>query len=282
MSQPYQIKLDIFEGPLDLLLYLVTKDEVDIKDIQVSRVCQQFLEYLDLMKEINVDIAGEYLVMAATLIRLKARELLPQEETSELLENEEIISREQLIAQLAEYKKFKEAANDLKKRENIQLGTFYKAMPEKIEWEEEFEEKGVEAGIFDLLSAFKKILEQTPAETSHHVLFNNIKLDDRIEAVISYIADHPQAKFEELFGEHRSRMMVVVTFMAILELIKMEYIAIRQETQFGQIWVYKREPGEPVPAVEEKPVANETEKPETVTEENTNIEQGREDPQPGI
>lgn len=246
MAQDYQIKLEIFEGPLDLLLYLVAKDEVDIKDIQVSHVCEQFLEYLDMMKELNIEMAGEFLVMATTLLRLKAKELLPQEEVSEVLEEGEIVDREQLIQQLLEYKKFKEAANTLKKFENEQIGAYYRPLPEKIEWAQEFEEQSGDVSLFDLLSAFKKIVEQTGKEVSHHVLKEDIKLDDRIENVLAYLEDHPQARFEDLFKGSRNRMMMVVTLMAILELMKMEYILVRQECQFGQIWIYKRKQEENV------------------------------------
>lgn len=240
MIQNYQIKLEIFEGPMDLLLYLVTKNEVDIRDIKVGQVCVQFLEYIQLMKDLNIDIAGDYLVMAATLTRLKARELLPQEEQSELLIDEDDICREQLIQQLLEYKKFKEAAQSLKTMEEKQIGTFYKTLPEKVEWTEEFEEQGIDATVFDLMEAFKRILQQVDRVPTHDIIREDVKLDDRIEHVISYMMDHDRAKFEDLFMGVKSRMMLVVTFMAILELMKMEQIRIRQESQFGQIWIEKR------------------------------------------
>lgn len=241
MTQEYHIKLDIFEGPLDLLLYLVEKDEVDIQNIQVGRVCLQFLEYLNLMQELDIELAGEYLVMAATLTHLKARELLPHDDNELLTAEGEIVSREQLIAQLLEYKKFKEAAIALKKKEEDQSGSFYKQQPEKIEWHEVYEESSTEVGVFDLLTAFKKILERIENQPLHEVIREEVNLDDRIEHVLSFLYDSKQAKFENLFSGIRSRMMIVVTFMAILELMKMSQIKVRQEQQFGEIWVYMAE-----------------------------------------
>ncbi len=242
MMQDYQIKLDIFEGPLDLLLYLVEKDELDIQCIQVSRVCVQFLEYLEMIKELNIEMAGEYLVMAATLIRLKAQELLPPSETAQTGEEGEIINREQLIAQLEQYKKFKEAAASLRRFENDQWGTYYKAEPEKVEWADEYQEQTIEAGVFDLLSAFKRVLEQAQRELTHDVVRPVIHIDDRIEYIVGLLLDQPQVRFEDLFIESRSRIMIVATFMALLELVKMEQVRLRQQEQFGQIWIHRREP----------------------------------------
>ena len=240
-NQDYQIKLEVFEGPLDLLLYLVEKDEVDIMCIKVARVCKQFLEYLDLIKELSIEIAGEYLVMAATLTRLKARELLPQEKQQEAAEEGEIVSREQLIEQLIQYKKFKQAGIALKKLEDEQKGTYYRTKAEEIEWAEKFEEQVFDVTAFDLLTAFKNILDRTEEDKSHQVIRENVTIDDRIEHVLSYIYDNPQAKFEDLFKEMNTKITIVVTFMAILELIKIEQITIKQECQFGQIWVYRKD-----------------------------------------
>ncbi len=242
MTQEYQIKLDVFEGPLDLLLYLVEKDEVDIQCIRVSRVCEQFLEYLELIKELNIEIAGEYLVMAATLIRLKAQELLPPSENAVTAEEGDLVNREALIAQLEQYKKFKEAASSLRRFENDQWGTYYKAGAEKVEWTDEYQEQTIDAGVFDLLTAFKRILEQAEKELTHNVYRPVVHIDDRIDYVLALLLDRPQMRFEELFTESKTRMMIVATFMALLELVKMEQVTFRQEEQFGQIWITRRDP----------------------------------------
>ncbi len=242
MNQNYNIKLEVFEGPLDLLLYLVEKDEVDITCIQVSRICEQFIEYLDLMKELNLDIAGEYLIMAATLIRLKARELLPNKEDEENASEDEIVNSQQLIQQLIEYKKYKEASKSLKHMEEEQNGSYYRPSDEKIEWADDYEEQEIEATIFDLLSAFKNVVEKAKKEEAYHnVIKEEVTIDDCIENVLTNLYDKKEIRFEKLFEGYNTKIRIVVNFMAILELIKLGKINIRQEKQFGQIWISQKE-----------------------------------------
>lgn len=241
----YEVKLDLFEGPLDLLLYLVTKSEVNIIDISVAAVVAQYLDYLDVMRELNIDIASEYLHMAATLIRLKARELLPRPEGEELEEEDGIYNREQLILQLLEYKKFKEAAGTLRTFESEHFGAFGRGSVEVIEADKA--EKEVDLGnisIFDLLSAFKKVLERTDEEVDgrHVVEVDTIKIDERIEKILELLCDTEEVRFEELFSGDTRKIVVVVTFMAILELVKMQKIGFRQEENFGPIFVLRKEP----------------------------------------
>lgn len=239
----YQVKLELFEGPLDLLLYLVNKSEVNIVDISVAEVVAQYLEYLDLIRELNIDIASEYLHMAATLIRLKARELLPSQE-NEIIENEEgIYNREQLIAQLLEYKKFKEAAQTLRTFEAEHYGAFSRGIPEEVETTGNDPEVDLGSiGIFDLLSAFKRVLDRADTEEdgSHVVEVDAVKIDERIERILGILCDRSEVLFEELFAGDSRRIVIVVTFMAILELVKMQEIAFRQEKNFGPIHVVRR------------------------------------------
>jgi segregation and condensation protein A len=240
----YNVKLELFEGPLDLLLYLVNKSEVSIIDISVAQVVAQYLEYLDLMRELSIDIASEYLHMAATLIRLKARELLPPQEGDEETIEEGIYNREQLIAQLLEYKKFKEAAGTLRTFESEQYGAFVRGISEKIETVHDEQEVDLGSiGIFDLLSAFKRILERVDSgqsEQLHVVSLDTVKIDERIEVILGLLCDKKEVGFEELFlGDYR-KIVVVVTFMAILELVKMQEISFRQEENFGPIFVCKK------------------------------------------
>lgn len=235
----------MFEGPLDLLLYLINKSEMDILDISVAQITAQYLSYLDLMRELNINVASEYLSMAATLIRLKAREMLPDQDGEELDGEEGILNRQQLIDQLLEYKKFKEAANSLRIYESEQFGAFSRGKAEDIPEECRVEEDpGIgNVTIFDLITAFKRVLERaTPGdpERGHVLVAEPIKLDDRIEHVLSLLDDAEEVSFEQLFEDNLRRMCMVVTFMAILELVKMQHIYFRQESILGELYVRKR------------------------------------------
>jgi len=246
VNQEYSVKLSQFEGPLDLLLYLVTRAEVDITQIKVSVIAQQYLEYLDLLRELNINIAAEYLYMASTLIRLKARELLPPSEQEKLETEDGIYNREQLIAQLLEYKKFKEAANSLRHFESEQIGCFPRGNIEDIVLPVTNENDELVPGtisIFDLISAFRKVLEraQTGEDAKHVVEIDMVRIDDRIEHIISVLDNDAEICFEDMFKDDMRRIVLVVTFMAILELIKMQEIHFRQEAQFGKIMVKRRQ-----------------------------------------
>jgi segregation and condensation protein A len=240
----YEVKLDLFEGPLDLLLYLVTKDEVNIVDISVAQITSQYLEYLDMMRDLNIDVAADYLHMAATLTYLKARELLPPSEAETLAEEEEgIYNKEQLIKQLLEYQKFKQAAGALKNFEAEQISLFKRGVAETIGCGDEG--GGVDLGslsMFDLLTAFKRVLEQASRDDGqgHVVRLDNVKIDDRIERVLSVLTDRSEVVFEELFADDMRKIVIVVTFMAILELVKMQEISFRQERSFGAIHVVRQ------------------------------------------
>jgi len=243
VKQEYLVKLSLFEGPLDLLLYLVNRAEVDITQIQVSQIASQYLEYLDVMRELNIDIAAEYLYMASTLIRLKARELLPPSEQEPLEGEEGIYNREQLIAQLLEYKKYKEAAHSLRHFEAEQIGCFTRGSAEVAEPLPQTD--GLVAGsisIFDLITAFKRVLDRAAQEgaTQQTIAVDMVRIDDRIEHVIKVLDHDREIPFEELFSDDMRRIVLVVTFMAILELIKMQEIDFRQEAQFGTIFVKRR------------------------------------------
>ncbi len=255
VKQEYLVKLSLFEGPLDLLLYLVSRAEVDITQIQVSQIAQQYLEYLDLMRELNIDIAAEYLYMASTLIRLKARELLPPSEQEPIPAEEGIYNREQLIAQLLEYKKFKEAAHSLRHFEAEQIGCFARGNAEQVT-PLSAPEEGLAAGavtVFDLITAFKRVLDRASADTAAQQVIGHdmVRIDDRIEHVLGLIEAEREIPFEELFADDSRRIVRVVTFMAILELIKMQEIFFRQETRFGRIFVKRRTEREPRAAPQE-------------------------------
>ena len=246
MKQEYEVHLDLFEGPLDLLLYLVNKAEVRITDIKVSKIAAQYLAYLDVMRDLNIDIAGEYLNMAATLVRLKARELLPDSAPEDLgAEGDGIYDREQLIAALLEYKKFKEAAGALKCFEAKQFGAYARGRAEDVERLPAADNAGepelLSVSIFDLISAFKSIMERAAeTEFNHVVEVDNCRIDDRIEHIFTVLSDTGrEVRFSELFSDDRRKIVLVVTFMAILELVKMGRIQLRQEAAFGDIFVVK-------------------------------------------
>lgn len=244
VKQFYEVKLDQFEGPLDLLLYLVSRDELDIAQISVARITEQYLLYLDVMRELNINVAAEYLHMASTLVRLKAHEILPQGAQEEIPEEEGIYSREQLIQQLLEYKKFKEAAFSLRQFEASQIGSFSRGAPDEVEGDAGIPEQTIgNISVFDLITAFRRVLESARPDQPGHVVQvdPNTRLDDRIEHVLGMVIEKAEVKFEDLFGDDRRRIVIVVTFMAILELIKMQEILFRQEQTFGAIFVARRE-----------------------------------------
>jgi segregation and condensation protein A len=247
VKQEYEVKLSLFEGPLDLLLYLVNKAEVDIVQIPVAQITEQYLSYLDVMRELNIDLAAEYLYMASTLIRLKARELLPDAEPEELPADGGIYNRQQLIEQLLAYKKFKEAAMSLRHSEADQLGCYTRGASDEQylgETPAQAQEGFIgQITVFDLIASFRRILERAATETNpqYNINADNVKIDDRIEHVLGTLDAEREMRFEDLFGGDTRKIVLVVTFMAILELIKMGAIQFRQEEQFGAIFVKRRD-----------------------------------------
>lgn len=243
-NNEYEVKLDLFEGPLDLLLYLVQKSEVDIINISVSEISKQYLEYLDIMRDLNINVASEYLSMAATLVRLKSRELLPEGESETIEEEEEIINREQLIEKLLEYKKFKEAAGSLRTYEAEHIGSFSRGQSEDIETGIHSHDTSMDTiTMFDLIAAFKNVLERYEKEghpEGQTIKTEDVRLDDRIDYILSKIEETKEIRFDDLFLSDMRKIVLVVTFMAILELIKMERISFRQEEQFGSLYIKKR------------------------------------------
>jgi segregation and condensation protein A len=237
----YEVELDLFKGPLDLLLYLVRKEEISIRDIEVSKITDQYLAYLEVMKELNLDIAGEFLVMAAILIRLKARELLPQSEREKLEDDPDFIDREKLIRQIEEYERFKKIAEMLRDREDENYGVFYRSKPETVEQtaDDFLAQKDVE--IYDLILAFKRLMETAKNEPVYYMEADQITIDDRIEHVMALVAEQKELPFTKLFEDDKRKIVMVVTFMAILELVKMGHITFRQSDFLGEILIVENE-----------------------------------------
>jgi len=235
METDYKVKLEIFEGPLDLLLYLIKQDEIDIYEISLERITSQYLEYLQAFKELNIDIAGEFIVMAANLIYLKSRSLLPVDQQPPDEEAAEDDPRWDLIRQLIEYKKFKEAAAQLhllaleQERTFARTGTasestFLAPLPLG------------EVGIFQLINALQTVIKRVEARENLREIFGeHFTVSDKIDSILQRVSDGMVLKFSELFAEIASRVEIVVTFLALLELIRLKQVRVRQLNPFDEI-----------------------------------------------
>lgn len=233
----YKVQFEVFEGPLDLLLYLVRKQEVDIYEVNLTRLATQFLEYVDLMREFDLDVAGEFLVMAATLMYIKSRELLPvdQQVRPEDEDEEGDDPRWELIRKLVEYKKFKDAAAQLQTLEAQQEGRFAR-QPPKLECERP--RPPTEASLFDLVAAVSAILKRFQERGEARDVFEDRwTVSEKIETIRQWVRERPVFRFSELFGEATSRSEVVVTFLALLELIRLRQLVALQPQPFAEIEV---------------------------------------------
>lgn len=254
MEGDYKVKLDVFEGPLDLLLYLIKRDEVDIYEVSIERITRQYLEYLDAFQLLNIELAGEFIVMAANLLYLKSRTLLPADLQMAEEDAEEDDPRWELIRQLIEYKKFKEAAGRLREREAAQENLFAR-LPAAPELAGDPANLLVEeVGIFDLIRAFQNVLKRRAdqQEDLREIFEENFTVADKIDHVLRLIDSGVPIKFEEMFPDRATRTEIVVTFLAMLELIRMKQLRVRQDQHFGEIWLERSEGVNPLftPAVE--------------------------------
>ena len=233
-AQPYTVHLEVFEGPLYLLLHLIKKNKLSITDIPIALITEQYLEYLKLMKVLNLDIAGDYLLMAATLLHIKSRLLLPVSSEGEG-EEEEADPRAELIRRLLEYQKYKEASLELEKRPLLDRDVFTRTV---LQEKEEPEEERFEVSLFELLEAFRQVLERVKIESVHEVALETITLEEKIQEILSFLQREQRSMaFHTLFPEQASRRMIVVTFLAILELVKMKAVRIFQAAPFETIRV---------------------------------------------
>jgi len=234
----YEIKLDIFEGPLDLLLYLIRKNEIDIYNIPIALITEQYLEYLDMMRSLNLDLAGEYLVLAATLIHIKSRLLLPPAEDEEGGEEGQD-PRAELVRQLLEYQAFKEAAIALEARTLLDRDVFSRGAPAEVSATvEEEEEATIEVGIFELVQAFRAIIAGLDKSDDLVIDTERMSLTDRINEIMEQLSEKKHLTFTELLGERTDRKGIVYTFLAILELMKLRIIKAYQSGPFGVIRLF--------------------------------------------
>ena len=235
MESDYKVKLEIFEGPLDLLLYLIKRDELDIYDISLERITRQYLEYLQAFKELNIDVAGEFVVMAANLMYLKSRSLLPVDQQPPEEDAEEDDPRWDLIRQLIEYKKFKEAAAQLQVRQLERELIFVRepAMPDVLA---AAPLRLGEVGIFQLINAFQSVIKRLEAREDLQEIFGeHYTVSDKISWILQRVGDGVPLRFSELFVAMASRVEIVVTFLALLELIRLKQVRAAQTDAFAEI-----------------------------------------------
>jgi segregation and condensation protein A len=234
----YEIKLDIFEGPLDLLLYLIRKNEIDIYNIPIALITEQYMEYLDIMRSLNLDLAGEYLVLAATLIHIKSRLLLPPVEGEEEGEEGED-PRAELVRQLLEYQAFKEAALSLESRPLLDRDVFTRGAPaEEPAAAEQEEEVMIEVGVFELVQAFRLVITGLDHTEDMAIDTEKMSLTDRINEIMERLTEEKELTFTDLLAERTDRKRIVYTFLAILELMKLRMVRAYQSGPFGVIRLF--------------------------------------------
>jgi len=251
----YKVQFEVFEGPLDLLLYLIKKEEVDIYEVNLTKLATQFIAHIDLMREFDLEIAGEFLVMASTLMYIKSRELLPVDQQVQV-ENEEDGEdpRWELIRQLVEYKKFKDAAAQLQTLEARQENIFPR-VPGKIEFESEAAPAKPDVSIFDLLNAVNAVLQrfQKREGAAREIFEDKWSVSEKIEFVRNIIAERGAVKFSQLFEQAANRAEVICTFLALLELIRLKQLACAQSEAFDEIEICRASSIAPAPVAETIP-----------------------------
>ena len=240
----YKVQFEVYEGPLDLLLYLVRKQEVDIYQVNLTQLALEFIEYIELMKELDLNIAGEFVVMAATLMHIKSRELLPKEKQDESQEEpDEDDPRWELIRQLVEYKKFKDAAGQLQSIES-QQALIYPRNPGKPNLPQiDAQEATPTVSVFDLLKAVNSVLHriQEKEADTRNIHADRFSVSEKIQYLRDQLLQHSRVRFTELFQEVRTRQEVVCTFLAMLELIRLRFLQVTQSDVFGDIDLERRE-----------------------------------------
>jgi len=239
----YEVKLDIFEGPLDLLLYLIKKNEIDIYDIPIALITEQYLKYMEMLKSLNLDLAGEYLVLASTLIHIKSRLLLPDPTLGE--DEEETDPRLELVQQLLEYQTYREAAVALDGRPQLERDVFKRggsaveAAPDLPEDEDVL----VEVSVFDLVDAFQRVIGKLTPEKLMQIEVEKVSLTEKIDEITERLRREKNLTFTDLMESQKSRRQMIYTFLAILELIKLRVIKAYQASAFGVIRIFISEEG---------------------------------------
>jgi len=233
----YKVKLEVFEGPFDLLLYLIKKDEVNVYDIPIATILEQYMQYLELMRLLDLNVAGEFIVVAATLMQIKSKMLLPQEPS--VLDDaaeEEKDPRADLVKRLLEYRQFKEAAEQLRQKERARKDIFNRqpVMQDEVSGESYFE-----ASLFDLINAFSKALKDVPKDLFYDVIKDEFTVEDKVHDLLHMFTGTSHIKLADLFVRTRSKVEIVVTFLAVLELIRLKEVLVVQKGVFSDIEVFR-------------------------------------------
>jgi segregation and condensation protein A len=236
----FPVKLENFDGPLDLLLYLIKKNEVDLFDIPIALITQQYLDTIHLMQELNLDVAGDFLVMAATLIHIKSKLLLPRPETAAGVEGEEEDPRDALVRRLLEHQKYKAAAGLLHEREQWRSAQWQRPDERVAALAGDGYEPELEVDLFTLLSAFQAVIARAKQRPKFQLPSDQISMETRIEQLLDRLSETQACGFDDLFADAQDRAGLIVTFLALLEMIRLKLIRVFQAGSFGPIRVYKR------------------------------------------
>ncbi|MHB8123627.1 MAG: segregation and condensation protein A [Desulfuromonadaceae bacterium] len=248
--EQYSVHLDKFDGPMDLLLHLIKKNELDICDISIAVITRQYLDFIKLMKELNLEVAGDFLVMAATLLQIKSRQLLPLDDQEEPLE-EDADPRAELVRRLLEYQQYKDAGMVIGARALLGREVFERTAVEPLLAAAQTVEGPLEVSLFELVDAFRLLLQRIPVESFHDVApGDSLSIADCINEILSLLQERDTVQFDDLVqddhGSEHTRERVIVTFLALLELCRLKLIRIFQGSDHGSIWF--------VPAVAADPV----------------------------
>jgi len=239
----YKIHLNSFEGPLDLLLFFIKRDEIDIYDIPISRITKEFIEYLHLLEQLDLEAAGEFILMAATLMQIKVKMLLPRVVDEK---GEEIDPRADLVKALLEYKRYKEMSEELSFMEANQRNYMYRGNydSDAKETPPDYEVLLKNISIYDLIKAFKKVLMDKPAEPVHQIKKWNVTIDEQMDYVTSRLKEKRELSFLELMVDMRDRIKIVVTFIAMLEMVKAGTVGLRESSILNDFTIYATENGQ--------------------------------------
>lgn len=235
----YRVKLEIFEGPLDLLLFLIKKDEIDIADIPIARITEQYLEYLNLMQQLDISVAGDFVVMASTLIYIKSKMLLPPPPPDSVLAGDDGLledPRAELVERLLEYQKFKSAANMLYSRGEIEAACYTRG-----ELETDKSNPEVSATVFDLLRVFREMLARAESAVEMEIQRDEITMAEKMAQIDALLVEREEINVRDLFGLSRSKRELIVTFLAFLEMVKAMKISLVQRELFGEIYARRKE-----------------------------------------
>ncbi len=241
----YKIKLNVFEGPLDLLLFFIRRDEIDIYDIPISKITKEFIQYLDFLKELDLETAGDFILMASTLMQIKVKMLLPKEIDEK---GEEIDPRADLVKALLEYKRFKEMSDELSFFESSQRKLNYRGNYDHDvkESKPEMEVLLKNITIYDLIKAFKKALLQRPVEAIHQIQKINVSIEQQIEFILQLVEGKDEVPFVDLIKDLHEKIKIIVTFIALLELVKLGQIGLKESLKFNDFVIYGIENGKDI------------------------------------